>query len=136
MDYRKIVTIFQVVMHIFAIVLCIWNFTLSGLVGLGGPSAKHPPISSDYYIWIAAFIGLGLILKLIFRQNDLIMPIVGLMVSVALFLLTAIFNRYYKEPMSYFEYISILLPICSILGLWIGSTRGRLFCVVSNKVNE
>jgi hypothetical protein len=121
MDYRKAVTIFQVVMLIYAIGLCIFHLLISGIRGLGPGGSQAPPVNTDYYIWVAAFLTLGVILKLVFRQNDLILPIVGLMASVAIFFLLAIGSINFEHYMTYFDYIAILLPISSILGLWIAN---------------
>ena len=121
MNYRKAVTIFQVVMLIYVIGLCIFHLMISALVGLG-PRSTPLPVNSNYYIWVAVFISLGLILKLVFRQNDLVLPIVGLVAFVAMFFF-AIVSRNVKGSIFYFDYIAVLLPISSILGLWIANLK-------------
>jgi hypothetical protein len=119
-DYKKLISIFQVVMLILSLVLSIYCCVLSSLAMALG-RVQYAINLSTYYIGLSIFIFLGLLVKLIFRHNDLVLPIIGLMASIAFitfFLIKYKYANSFDMGIINFAYytIIILLPISSILG--------------------
>lgn len=121
MHFKKVITISQVIMLILALGSSIYSYIgLAIGIGLGGHGYK-PIVEPNYFIWLSSFIIMGLILKLILRQNNVILPIIGLMTFVALLIFTALLSENFTQSISGFDTIQyiiiILLPIVSVLRL-------------------
>jgi len=115
MDNKK-ATIFQVVILVLALILSLFSWVATSIAR--GLSRVNYGINIPYYyVWIAVFIILGLLAKLIFRKNNLILPTIGAMLFVALLILRIIISETtHIIDITIYDLIFILLPISSVLG--------------------